>query len=338
VFLGHGLFAFALLVFAGRRAAWPRDRTLALGALAFAFATLPDVDIVYAVFGLAGELGDPFAAVGAFWEASTVVHRTVTHSLVVGTVAAVGFACWHGVEQSRWPRPRRLASGAVAATALLGLVVVAFAVSGGLAAAVMAAFCLAGVVGTSVAGRRLPWLTPRAVAVVALVALLSHPFGDLLTGEPPALFYPFAVALVPERLVVHPDGTIHLLAAFGLELLTIWAAVAAYLSLSGRRLRSYLAPRAGLAVGYAGVALVLPAPTVDASYRYVFTVLAVGALGLVELRRDVFGRSLLGDGGTKARPGSDRVAGFADPLTAVVTGLAAVTVAAGGYAVAYLLL
>ena len=338
MFVGHGLFAFALVVLAARRAAWPRDRALAVGALAFAFGTLPDIDIVYAVFGLVGGFSGPFAAASAFWEASTVVHRTVTHSLVVGTVAAVAFACWHGARTRSWPESWRLGSGAVAAVSLLALVGTGFAVSGPLAAAVLAVFCLAGIAVTSVAGRRLPWLTPRTVAAVALVALLTHPFGDLLTGEPPAMLYPFAVTLVPERLVVHSDGTIHLLAAFGLELTAIWAAVAAFLSLSNRRLRAYVRPRAGLGFGYAGAVAVVPAPTVDASYQFVFSILAVGVLGIVELRRGAFGRSLVGGGGSPSRADGGRFVGLADPATTVVTALTAVSLAAGGYAIAYVAL
>jgi membrane-bound metal-dependent hydrolase YbcI (DUF457 family) len=338
VFVGHGLLAFALVVLAARRAAWPRDRILAVGALAFAFGTLPDIDIVYAVFGLFGDLSGPFAAASAFWEASTVVHRTVTHSLVVGALAAVAFACWHGARTRTWATSRRLGSGAVAGTALVALVVVAFVASGPLAGAVISVFCLAGVGLTSVADRRLPWLTPRTVAAVALVGLLTHPFGDLLTGEPPAMLYPFAVTLVPERLVVHPDRTLHLLAAFGLELSAIWAAVAAYLSLSNRRIRAYVQPRAGLGLGYASAVLLVPAPTVDASYQFVFSILAVGVLGVIELRRGAFGRPLLGDGGSPSRADGGRFVGLADPMTTVVTALTAVTLAAGGYAIAYIFL
>jgi membrane-bound metal-dependent hydrolase YbcI (DUF457 family) len=339
MFVGHGLVAFAIVVGAGRRFGWPRERLLALGALAFAFATLPDVDILYALGGVFGSFDGPFAAASAFWATSTLVHRTVTHSLLVGGVAAVAFACWHAGGRSA-TRSGRVAAHLLALVLLGGTVAVGSLVSGALTAAILFAFAVAGLVVTELAHRRLSWLRPRTLGAVALVGLLTHPFGDLFTGEPPAMLYPLDVTLVAERLTLHPDPTLHLLAAFGLELLTVWLAVAVYLDLRGGRLRQHVCPRATLGLSYAVAALSLPAPTLEVSYHFVFSVLAVGSVGTLELRRGETGRRVLGDGGTDE---SDRRAvgfgvGLADHLTAFVTALAAVSFAVVGYTLTYLLL
>jgi membrane-bound metal-dependent hydrolase YbcI (DUF457 family) len=92
MFIGHGLLAFALVALAGDALGWSRDRALWLGVLAGAFATVPDVDMLYAPIGVLGGVDGLFEASEAFWSASSVVHRTVTHSLVLGAVAALGFA------------------------------------------------------------------------------------------------------------------------------------------------------------------------------------------------------------------------------------------------------
>jgi len=339
MFVGHGLVAFAVVAAVGRRADWPRERVVALAALAFAFATLPDVDVVYALGGLASGVTGPFAAANAFWATSTLVHRTVTHSLVVGTVAALGFAGWHAAGGPSSARRRTVARGLVLSAFAL-LVALGAVVTSPLAAAILALFSLVGLALTSFAGHRLSWLGPRAVAGTALLGLLTHPFGDLLTGEPPAVFYPLDVALLTDRLTLHPDPTLHLLGAFGIELLTVWLGAAAFLRLRDQRLRPHVSPRAAVGIGYAGAAVALPAPTLDVSYHFVFSILAVGTLGPIELRR--LGRSAGFEGETspKGRSGAWTPAalGIADRKTALVTALAAVTVAAVGYTGAYLLL
>src|SRR6056297_1986212 len=91
MFIGHGLLAFALVALVGRRWGLTRDRTLSLAVLAGGFATLPDVDMVYAPVGLLGGASGAFTAAEAFWQTGNVVHRVITHSLVIGVVAAVAF-------------------------------------------------------------------------------------------------------------------------------------------------------------------------------------------------------------------------------------------------------
>ena len=247
----------------------------------------------------------------AFWSTGNVVHRTVTHSLLlavpVATVAAVG------VET-------RSARAAVAALAGV-LVWLAWSVSGPLGVVVVGPF-VAGAVALSVIARRHTDLSAGAVFGIGLVGLLSHPFGDLVTGEPPAMLYPLDVALVTERVTLSADPTLHLLGAFGIELAALWAAVAVACLATGLRPRTPVSVRATLGAGYAASVAFIPAPTLELSYPFVFSVLGVGLVGILP-------RVRLADG-----PGRPTVE-TPDWIGALLTGLSAITVAWGAYLLAY---
>ncbi|WP_435095233.1 metal-dependent hydrolase [Halarchaeum sp. P4] len=305
MFVGHETFAFALVALLAYRYGVSRERALALGVAAGAFAAVPDVDMAYAPLGLlAVDSTSALAAANAFWSASTVVHRAVTHSLVLAPAAAVTFA----LAASR--RYRMLAG-----VGTLSLVGVTAVVSGGIGAAVMALYCAMGLA-VAVVARRYAGLGPRALAGTALVGLLTHPFGDLLTGEPPQFLYPLDQHLLAARPALSTDPTLDLLAAFALELACIWAGVYAYYRVSGTPIRRHLHGRAAAGGAYALAALVITPPTLQVSYHFVFSVVAIGVVGAVQPLQ-------------RRRP---------DAETALVTGLAAVTTAGVGYTLAYLLL
>ena len=316
MFVGHGLLAFALVAGLARLRGWPRERALTVGLLAGAFGTLPDVDIVYAPVALllSADPGGPLATAQAFWAAGNLVHRAVTHSLVVGPLVALG--AWAVAASDR----RLRTAGGIG---LLALPVVALAASGPLGSAVTTVF-VAGAALLAFVGRRYG-LAPSAVGTAALVGLVSHPFGDLFTGEPPAMLYPLSAAPTVERVALHPDPTLHLLGALGAELSTAWLALFVYLAVRHGAarpssfpgtLRRVVAGRAGLGAGYAAVAFLLPAPTLDVSYHFVFPLLGLGFVLALPTPR--FAR------GAVARP-----------IRAAATGLAAVTVATLAYALVY---
>lgn len=358
MFVGHGLLAFAIAAGVAHALGGSRERAISIGLIAGAFGLVPDVDILYAPAGLLASL-DP----EAFWAAGNLVHRTVTHSLPVGVVAAV--AVWlvvgatttrgGGGERSTWPplapdwiAGTRLAPGWIArarfvaaGTLLAGLVILAATVSGVLAAMVTTAFAVAlGLVALAAVNLE---VTPPVAGGTALVGLLSHPFGDLFTGRPPTMLYPFDATLVAERVLLHSDPTLHLLGAMGVELATAWLALLVYLRISGHRPREFLAGRAGLGAGYAALAPVLAPPTLAVSYQFVFSVLAVGLIvGLASGNLPA-----LAPGGRFARTGRrlpDRFAFGSDPPDSgpdlcriAVTGLSAISLATIAYAGAYLL-
>jgi hypothetical protein len=235
----------------------------------------------------------------------------MTHSLVVGAVAAVGFA----LAADRTPM-RRLAGGVL----LVGLVVLAARLGGPLTATAVTLYCLAGAVVATVAGRRYAIDTPTLV-VVALLALLSHPFGDLLTGQPPAFLYPLSGPLVTERVALAADPTLHLLATFTLEVAAVWLAVIVAARLGGWQLTARLTPRAVTGCTCGAAVVVLAPPTLAAPYTFTATVLVLGTAVAVS-------HWLLG--GTDRR----RTAS----LTALLDGTATVTVALTTYTAAYLAL
>ncbi|WP_276257648.1 metal-dependent hydrolase [Haloglomus litoreum] len=321
MFVGHGLLAFALAAAAARVRGWSPERALALGLLAGAFGLAPDVDILYAPVGVLGASG-PLDAASGFWRAGNEVHRAVTHSLVVATVASLAAGAW-----TTGRRPGRL--GAVAA--LSATVAVAFAVSGALGAVVLAAFGVA-VLGLARVGRAHLGLGPAAVATAGAVGTLTHPFGDLFTGEPPAILYPLDVTVFVERVVLAPDPTLHLLGALFVELGTAWLAALVLVWLRDDGLPAWpgigslaarIDRRAGIGLGYAGAAVLIPAPTLEVSYHFVFPLLAVGA--------GVTAAAAIGE----ARAAGDRWRGIE---RAALSGLAAVTLAALAYTAGYLLL
>lgn len=316
---------------------WPADRALALGVAAGAFAALPDVDVVYALVAV-----DPTALLansglrpGEFWGTANEAHRLMTHSLVVAAIAGPAFGLWTFGSSTEdvlglptGNRRRQVGMGLATAT-LAGLVVAAYGASGAIGAFVMTAFVVVGV-GLAALSRSYLGLSPRLIAATAVVGIASHPWGDMATGSPPVLLFPFESRLLPERIVLHSDPTLHLLSAFGLELgvVALAAAVYAYhMELNPLRL---IEPSAALGVFYGVAAVVIVPPTVEVSYHFVFSILAVGLVcgGAQRIRTTRF----------SLRDAPDRLFGTRTAaLRTTCTMLAGVSVALVSYTVVYLL-
>lgn len=300
MFVGHSLLAFAIAALAARRLDVTEERAIQFGVLAGLFAAVPDVDVVYAPVGLVLQSAQSLGP-NVFWETANVVHRGPTHSLVLSALLAVAVALWVADSRAAW---------GLALALVVALTGIATAVSGPVGGVVTLVFATAGL---GVAALAAQWdLGSRSAFAVAFLGLLSHPFGDLFTGSPPPFLYPFDVVVIAERVALHPDPTTHLLAAFAVELGTIWLAVWTYARLRGYALTGLVHPKASLGVGYAAAAFLLPAPTLEHSAHFVFSVLALSIVG------------------APARP----LSGDIDWLETVVTGLAAVTIAGLAYALA----
>jgi len=347
--LGHALVAFAAVAaVTGLRVA-PR-RALLLGAVAGLFAAVPDVDILFALPGLAvalfrlaaasggTEVGDVFFLTESFWDASSDVHRSVTHSLVVAVPSSIAA----GLVAA----PTRDRAMTVLGVTLLALsTLAAVLVSGVVAAAMMVVFG-AGIVVAATVVRRRTDLSGLTVAGLAAVGLFSHPFGDLFTGGPPRLLYPLAVDPIPTRVLFSTDRTLHMLGTFALAVIAAWAAIVVVLVLYDRRVRSFVRPAALVGLGYGLVALVLTPPTLTVSYHFVFSVLALGlaVCAVTWVRSSGLVRSSPAD--PRADGGQDNdwtwvrsaLAAPSDTeraATALVTGVTAVSLAWLAYLVVY---
>ena len=298
MFVGHAALAFGFAVFGARSLGWGRDRALGLGIVVGLAATLPDLDMLSVLPGLLAGPIPTHSPVEAFWTGAAA-HRSLTHSLLVALPvgAVVGLVA----------KPGRFRDSGLLLAGSTGVALLAL--PGG-SATVIVPFVLGAVaLGLLAAELAIPW---KATGFGATAALLAHPFGDLVTGDPPWLLYPAGVEVLTGRVTLAADPTLHLLSAFFLEIGAIWIGVAALLHLRDRSLRAAIHPRAALGGVFAGVAFLIPAPTLAVSYQFVFGVLAVGAVGVDPRRR-------------------------LDPLEVVPTGLAAITVAGVAYATAYLL-
>lgn len=330
--LGHAALAFAIVAVAAKRRVSPA-RALVLALIAGAAAAVPDVDMVYALVGLLGASGDIFAMSQSFWGASTAVHRTTTHSVVVAVPAALAMALWGVRGDRRW-------LARAGALALAGsLLVAAYYTTGWLALVVMTAFVASALLVAAVT-RRLTDVRPGELLAVALVGLVSHPWGDLFTGEPPQLLYPLDTAVFTARVSLSTDPTMHLLGAFAIELAALWLATLAYRSLREDRVFSLGDPKAALAAGYALTVFVLPPPTLDVSYHFVFSILAVAAIvAMPNLARPTVPSAARATPGERAS--LTDVVEFRLDVEGVrgawVTALQAVTVALVAYTVGYAL-
>lgn len=249
---------------------------MVLGLVAGAFGTIPDLDMLYAVTGLTGGLDGPAALSAGFWAAAEQSHRGATHSLVIGGLAS-GLAAvwvWRGPtglpgHHGRW---RVVVGGGLS----IALVATTTWLSGPLTGAIMAVF-LAAVATVARLGAR-AGLGGREVFAVAALGLLTHPFGDVFTGGPPAFLYPLDVEVLAGKVHLVADPTLSLLVPFFLELAVLWLGYLALADLRGWR-GIGVRPAASLGGVGAGAVVVLPAPTLEHPSLFVATVLGLGTVG-----------------------------------------------------------
>jgi membrane-bound metal-dependent hydrolase YbcI (DUF457 family) len=327
MFIGHALLAFALAVIIAQWLGWESREALAVGIAAGAFAALPDVDMLYAAVAI--NPTEFVASTGvqpeAFWGPANQAHRLMTHSLVVAALAGPAFSLWTLRSAAGWRRGGAILGAGV----LAGLVVLAAATSGPIGAFVVGAFVLVGLAIAELSQSRLD-LSPGVLALAATAGIASHPWGDLVTGEPPALFYPLDVSVLSERIVLSGDPTIHLLAAFALELGVVALAAAVVAQQAGYKPHRLVDRRALIGAVYGVTAVFMVPPTIHLSYQFVGSILAVGG---------VCGVSRPGvRGWYPVRTAVDRLVGTSErALQTVLTTLTGIAVALVSYGVVYIL-
>lgn len=321
MYVGHALLAFVVSSLLARRLGAGRHRTLSIGLVAGAFAVVPDVDSAYTFYAVA-EAGpeNVFPTTRYVWTAEGwLVHRAMTHSLLVGAAAAIGLlVAAIGLDRHARSGPgvRSVLALGLGFAVAAGLLVGAFVTDGSLGVATMVLYT-GGAALIAVVGHR-RGVPPHWIGAAAAIGLLSHPFGDVFMGRPPAFFYPLSVEPTLAKVTVAADPTLNLLALYAIELALGWAALGIGLGLLDRPLRAHLEPIAGLGLAFGATALVIRPPTLEVAYHFTLGTITTGLL--------------LG-----AIPAASGYAGGVDRrLTALATGLAAISLALLGYIVAYL--
>lgn len=262
---GHFLLAFSLVAAAAIALGYEKEKALYLALFAGGFAIIPDIDMIYGVKGLAVALESGLTGFpGTFWDVSNRVHRGLSHSLVTGLVATAGFTAYF------------IWSKVSTASAVTGLLVLsAFIFEDFIGAVVMLLFSLAGLKLTANAQSH---MESREFFSVAGLGLLSHPFGDFFTGTPPELFFPLTDAVSETRIVLNQDPVLNLLSIFGLELSLGLSALMLGLYLKEIPVKEKISPLVALGGLYGFVFYFIPAPTLAASYSFVFSILGFGAV------------------------------------------------------------
>ena len=346
MFVGHEFLAFAIAGLVARRLGCDARTALHAGGVAAVAALLPDLDVGYAVgtYVVAVAEGAPVGW-DAFWGVANATHRVVTHTLPsvgVATLwfgAAVAIARRRGVTGGRDARLEHRATSAAlvgAATVGAALVLPAFRAAVSPSAAVVAGGFLAcvAVVGWRLGSRT--GLSTAGATAAAGTGFLSHPFGDVFLAAPPPFRSPFGPPASAGRVSLAADPTLDLLGVLFVELAAVWAGVVVFSRLYGvgvgraGRLRNAIDPRAGVGVAYAPAAVILPRPTiVDAHVLGATIVPFAAAVG-------VWAGSVAVRGGTADAPDADALGRRVGPASVgVVTGVAALTLAAVAYTVAY---
>ncbi|MFB6253015.1 MAG: metal-dependent hydrolase [Halobacteriaceae archaeon] len=266
MFIGHGVLAFVGVSLYGYVRNIQTRRIFLYGLIAAVFATIPDIDMLYALVGIiSADTTHLFSLTEAFWSASTYLHRGLTHSLLIGSIVALSAA---------------LVCRQTILTILIGtlLTVGILLLHGPVGAVIMGLYF---VVACGIGWKMKDWdIDPRTTFLLASWGLLSHPFGDVFTGEPPAFFYPLDITIVTTRIAPFMDPTLNLLMAFWIELLVIWSGLIMIYHLQERSIINDIRPKIGLGSLYGFAVFIIQPPSMEISYQFVFSVLAMGVVGM----------------------------------------------------------
>lgn len=273
MYLGHSLLAIAVVGLAGLLLDLDTRRTLLVAALAGAFGFLPDVDMwrTILVFLREGPQGI-FPTEEHLFVHSWVVHRTLTHSMIVGVGVAAATGLFT-VARERTVSPDRAVANGLLGFAVLALMAFSWRTGGILSFVTMGLFLAAALAVAYTGFER--GATPTEVTAAAALGLLTHPLGDLWMGRPPAFLYPLSAEPPIGSVRFSTDRVLHFIVAIGVEVALLWACLLVVAALIDRQLRSFLSP---LAVGgllyAAALGFVLP-PTFTEAYQFVTGLFAV---------------------------------------------------------------
>lgn len=323
--IGHAFLACVLAFFIAEYRGFSSQKTLWFGILAGGFAVLPDIDMLYPFVILTTPPFPPLVnALDVFWHSSTVVHRNITHSLVVSLFTALSFT-WIAAGHRRHTNTDTQETAhiahlqaALAISFLTGLISYVYLTNGIVSAGVLVMFSIGGIALTLFARIHLSF-TPCLTAAAMLIGLLSHPFGDFFTGTPPALFYPFKLLNLSDPIAFSPNATLHFLVVFGLELLVVWLVIWRVHTGSFTDIHVTFSWLAAFTIGYASVFWIIAPPTIHSAYYFTLPLATLGALTAI-------GYTLATD------------ISFESIINATTNGFFVVTIGWVSYALTYLLL
>lgn len=269
MFVGHSFLAIAIAGITCLLLGFERKKALSIALAAGFFAALPDVDIIYAFKEVAGILTPGKKEIfESFWAASTVTHRNLTHSLVTGLLGSALFTAYYSY--------RNIFTGSL----LTGLMIFyGYIFGGALISGLFAVFALLGVL-LAESVTRISDMSVKGFLLASGIGLLSHPFGDLFTGTPPALLEPLNFVLLTDRITLFADPTINFLAVFILELGTIWAGIVTVFYLKERSLKKSfrVSSLSGL---FFGPAALFIDPSISNASAFVFSIVLVSTLTVI---------------------------------------------------------
>jgi membrane-bound metal-dependent hydrolase YbcI (DUF457 family) len=271
MFVGHSAIAFVLGSMLAYILGYNNEKIIGFGVLAGAFAIVPDLDMGYAFIGiLKSGATDISTLQEEFWASGLVVHRGITHSLVIGLFGSLSFGLIAFNKSIK----------ALGFLILIVLMILTLIYNGLLEFAVIVTFSIGGVFISSIS--RYANANPIMILYCSFIGILSHPFGDIFTGSSPELLYPLDFRILPTRVLLSSDPTLHFLGAFTIELLAIWLAFGVYIKLQNHNIRQYIHYYvATLGIFYSITIISLPPPTLSVSYHFVFTIILAGIIGIL---------------------------------------------------------
>lgn len=310
MYVGHALIAALIGLGAGKLLGTSDERAIVVALTAGAFGLLPDVDLAYTLYAVVQKgPTDLFPTTEHVWTESWVVHRTLTHSLVVGA-GIVGLAgstagtvstgrqerssisptlngnpsgldsetsgsnpTRSGTLANRWPS---MAAGLVATLIAVGISSLAYDAEGTLGVITVGLY-IAGTIAVTVwAGRR--DIPPALVVLAATIGVGLHPWGDLWMGRPPIAFYPLGSGQPLPELRFATDPTVHFLAAVLIEVGLFAAVLVAGSRMLGRTVSATISPVAIFGAGLVLALPLVPAPTFDVAYQFSFLLVGISAV------------------------------------------------------------
>lgn len=255
--VGHSFLAFVIAAFVlWRFTDVEPEKIIAMSAFAGLFALVPDIDIIYAWKEIVLLFSSGFTNFAdSFWATSSLTHRGVTHTLLAGTVGATAFSMYF------WRQKRHVALLSAGMLFMTGLLI-----GTGLEAVLMLAYAGLGLLLTRLASEHMDL---GEFAAVSAFGLLSHPFGDIFTGVPPQMFFPFTPGILETRIFFFQAPVLNLLAVFSIELSLMAAGLAVYSMVSGANILQRLHPAVMGGFLFGLVAPFIPPPTLGSPYVFV---------------------------------------------------------------------